>query len=54
MLLSNKWLNDYVKIDVSDKEFADVMTMSGSKVEGFGREGAELKNIVVGKILTLE
>lgn len=54
MLLSKKWLNDYVKIDVSDKEFADVMTMSGSKVEGFERGGAELLNIVVGQILSLK
>ncbi|MCR5484675.1 MAG: phenylalanine--tRNA ligase subunit beta [Clostridiales bacterium] len=54
MLLSKKWLNEYVKIDVGDKEFTDVMTMSGSKVEGYSHEGEELSNIVVGKILSLE
>ncbi|MCL2508970.1 MAG: phenylalanine--tRNA ligase subunit beta [Oscillospiraceae bacterium] len=54
MLLSKKWLKDYVDISVSDKEFADVMTMSGSKVEGFSREGAEMKNIVVGQVLSIE
>lgn len=53
MNLSKKWLSDYVDISVSDKEFADVMTLTGSKVEGFEAEGSELKNIVVGKILDL-
>ncbi|HZJ78693.1 MAG TPA: phenylalanine--tRNA ligase subunit beta [Clostridia bacterium] len=54
MILSKKWLNDYVKINVSDKEFADTMTMTGSKVEGYCQEGAQLKNIVVGKVVSLE
>jgi phenylalanyl-tRNA synthetase beta chain len=54
MNLSKKWLSDYVDINVSDKEFADVMTLTGSKVEGFEAEGCELKNIVVGKILSLD
>lgn len=54
MDLSKKWLLDYVDLDVSDKEFVDAMTLSGSKVEGYEHEGEELKNIVVGKILSLE
>ncbi len=54
MLLSKKWLKTFVDINVSDKEFADVMTMCGSKVECFETEGEELSNIVVGKILSLE
>ena len=54
MNLSKKWLSDYVKLNVTDKEFADGMTLSGSKVEGFETEGSELKNIVVGKIEKLE
>ena len=34
MILSRKWLNDYVDLhDISDKEFNDAMTLSGSKVE---------------------
>lgn len=53
MNLSKKWLLDYVDLSVSDKEFADEMTMSGSKVEGITHEGEDLKNIVVGKILSL-
>lgn len=30
------------------------MTLSGSKVEGYAKEGADLTNIVVGKLLSLE
>ncbi|MBQ6624664.1 MAG: phenylalanine--tRNA ligase subunit beta [Clostridia bacterium] len=54
MNLSKKWLSDYISLNVTDKEFADGMTLSGSKVEGFEKEGSELKNIVVGKVEQLE
>lgn len=54
MNLSKKWLNDYVITGVSDQEFADKMTLTGSKVEGFEQEGKDIKNIVVGKISSLE
>ena len=50
MKLSKKWLNEYVQCNVSDKAFADAMTMSGSKVEGYEAEGAGLENIVVGLV----
>ena len=54
MNLSKKWLKDYVTLDVSDKEFADKLTLSGSKVESYEKEGEELKNIIVGKVESLE
>ena len=54
MNLSMKWLNDYVKIDVEPHEFAQAMTMSGSKVEGYEIEGEGIHNGVVGKILSVE
>ena len=54
MNLSKKWLNDFVKIDASDKEFAEAITISGSKVESFKKEGEDLKNIVVGRVDSLE
>lgn len=54
MILSRKWLKDYVDLeDISDKEFADEMTLSGSKVEEYKVEGAEIKNVIVGKINSL-
>ena len=46
MNLSKKWMSDYVTLDVTDKQFADGMTISGSKVEGFEKEGEEIKNVV--------
>lgn len=54
MILSRKWLKDYVNLDdISDKEFCDAMTLSGSKVEEFKVEGAEIENVVVGKVNSL-
>ena len=54
MNLSKKWLLDFVDLDVTDKEFADEMTLSGSKVESFEKEGSELDNIITGRIESLE
>lgn len=49
-----KWLNDYVKADMPIKDFVAGMTMSGSKVETYRSLSEPLKNIVVGKVLSLE
>ena len=54
MNLSMKWLKEFVDIDVDPKEFADKMTMSGSKVEGFEDDGGKINNVVVGKILSID
>ncbi len=54
MNLSRKWLNEFVKIDASDREFDEVMTLSGSKVETTTDLGAEISGVVVGKILSME
>ena len=52
MKLSRKWLNEFVDVsDISDKEYAHRMTMSGSIIEGYTDLGAELKNVVVGRLL---
>ena len=50
---SRKWLNEFVTIDANDKEFAEAMTLSGSKVEITTDLGAEITNVVVGKVLSL-
>lgn len=51
MNLSMKWLADYVDIGgITAHEFAEAMTMSGSKVEGYETEGVKIKNVVVGKV----
>ncbi len=54
MNLSMKWLADFVKPEVPVKQYAADLTMSGSKVEGYEVEGETLKNIVVGKVLSIE
>lgn len=54
MDLSMKWLNDYVKADMPIKEFCDGMTMSGSKVETWSKQGADITNVVVGKCVAME
>lgn len=54
MLLSRKWLDEFVHVDANDKDFAEAMTLSGSKVETTEDRGAEISNIVVGTILTME
>lgn len=48
------WLRDYIDINMDIREFAEAMTLSGSKVEGVESPGEEISNVVVGKILTLE
>lgn len=54
MLVPLKWLRDYVDIDIDVNEFADKMTMSGSKVEKVDFYGENIENVVVGKILEIK
>ncbi len=54
MNLSRKWLNEFVTVDADDKAFDEAMTLSGSKVETTADLGAELSNVVVGRILSME
>ena len=55
MILSRNWLNEFVDLkDITDKEFNDEMTLSGSKVETIERPDENLKNMVVGKILEMK
>lgn len=54
MNLSRKWLSDFVDVrDISNKEYCDRMTATGSKVEGFTVLGDDIDNVVVGKILKI-
>ncbi len=55
MKLPLSWLKDYTNIDgISPAEFDAAMTMSGSKVECVDYLGAEINNVVTGKILSVE
>jgi len=53
MNISRKWLKEFVDVNVSDKEFNDVMTMAGQKVETVTRMDEEIKNVVVGKVVSI-
>lgn len=54
MNLSMKWLADYVDVSgIAMHDFCEGMTMSGSKVEGWSKEGGEIRNVVVGKVLSV-
>ena len=55
MILSRNWLDEFVDLkDITDKQFNDEMTLSGSKVETIERPDENLKNVVVGKILEMK
>ena len=57
MKLSRKWLNEFVDLplsEVDDRAFAEAMTVSGSKVEVTEDLSQSMKNVKVGRILSLE
>ncbi len=55
MKINRKWLHeDFVDLrHISDKEFVDTLTIFGQKVETYERLDAEIKNVVVGKVLSI-
>ena len=53
MNLSRKWLKEFVDIEASDREYAEIMTVAGQKVETTARLDAEIKNVKVGKVLSI-
>lgn len=55
MDLSLKWLRDFVDLpQMPPKKYCEALTMSGSKVEGYTQEGADIKNVVVGRVDTMK
>lgn len=49
------WIKAYVPdLEVSDQEYTDAMTLSGTKVETFERLGKNLDKIIVGQVLSIE
>ncbi len=55
MKLNRKWLHeDFVDLSaVSDKEFVETLTVFGQKVETYERLDAQIRNVVVGKVLSM-
>ena len=55
MKLNRKWINEeFVDLsNVSDKDFVETLTVFGQKVETYERLDIEIKNVVVGKVLSM-
>ena len=55
MKLNRKWINEeFVDLShVSDKEYIETLTVFGQKVETWERMDAQIKNVVVGKIVSM-
>lgn len=54
MKASIEWLKEYADINITAKELADILTMTGSKVETIEEQGKDIQNVVVGKILEIK
>ena len=55
MKLNRKWINDeFVDLStVSDKEFVETLTIFGQKVETYERLDEQIKNVVVGRVVSI-
>ena len=56
MNLSRKWLTEFVDVgldEINDHDFAEAMTMTGSKVEGTRYMGEGISRVVVGRIVEM-
>ena len=53
MNISRKWLKEFVDIEATDREYAEVMTIAGQKVETTERLDETIKNVRVGKVLSI-
>ena len=55
MNLNRKWINEeFVDLShISDKEYVETLTVFGQKVETYERMDAQIKNVVVGKVLEI-
>ena len=54
MKVPMSWFNDYTNVDgIMPREYAEALTLTGSKVETVENMGADIKNVVTGKILEI-
>lgn len=55
MLVPIEWIKDYVNIDnISIEEYCERMVMSGSNLETYEFFGQEIKDVVVGRVISVE
>ena len=53
MKVPMQWLKQYADVPVSAPEYEEQMIMHGTGVEGIEDMGAQVQNVVVGRILSL-
>jgi phenylalanyl-tRNA synthetase beta chain len=54
ILVSDKWLRGYVKTPKTPEQIAAALSRIGPAVERIHRQGADLENVLVGKIVSIE
>jgi len=54
MLVSLKWIRDYVDINVPADELASRLTLAGLAVDAVENRGENISNVITGKILNIE
>lgn len=54
MRVSYNWLKEYVDITISPQELADRLTLAGLAVDAVEEVGAEIENVVTGRITKIE
>ena len=54
MLVSLKWLRDYVDVDVPAAELAERLTMAGLEVDALSEKGPDFRGVRVARILSLK
>lgn len=53
MKMPLRWAKDFADFDCAPHEYAERMTMSGSKVETFSCEADEIDNVVIARVLSI-
>ena len=53
MLAPMSWIRRFTNVQVDADTYVDEMIMTGSEVEGYLRQGSDINNVVVGKIIKL-
>ena len=54
MKVPMSWFNDYTNVDgIAPREYAEALTLTGSKVETVENMGKDIQNVVTGKILEI-
>ena len=49
-----RWLEDYVRVNVPPRRLAELLTVSGTKVETIHSPGVGIQGVVVSEVLTIE